>query len=191
MCVCCVCVAQVPALKPLVNRFPYLDEYLEQIFSHNTDWFAGAGGEEEDYESAFRRQQTKVKSLGPAGEAPSDNGAGGDREGERKREGEGPQQGERGDDEALPFLTYLCFDTTIIGSELIVALGFLQGLLLKSLGTIGWSNSEQFVVQVRVPRSPSTHTHTLSLSLFLLHPLSETERKEPRKMRKKTPNDGI
>jgi len=147
---------QVPALKPLfVDRFPYLDEYLEQIFSHNTDlYFGAAEGEEdfEDYELAFRKQQQqKVNALGPAREgeeadASSEGGSSSSGKEEKKKR-EGGEEGLEGEG-SLPFLTYLCFDTTIIGSELIVALGFLQGLLLKSLGTIGWSSSEQFMVQM-------------------------------------------
>mmetsp|Transcript_288 Transcript_288/g.534 ORF Transcript_288/g.534 Transcript_288/m.534 type:complete len:470 (-) Transcript_288:16-1425(-) len=43
-------------------------------------------------------------------------------------------------EENLPLMTYLCFDVAIIGSELIVALGFFQGLLLKYGGSLGWTD---------------------------------------------------
>jgi len=54
----------------------------------------------------------------------------------RKQEEERERDGEVG----LPILSYVCFDTAIVGSEIIVAIGFLQALLLEYSGALGWSS---------------------------------------------------
>ncbi|QDZ20818.1 hypothetical protein HOP50_04g33390 [Chloropicon primus] len=67
----------------------------------------------------------------------------------------------------LPFPTYLCFDTAIIGSELIVALGFLQGLLLENFGVYGWAKPNELATDLETASmAMGSIVNTLPVSTF-------------------------
>ena len=122
-------------------------------------------------------------------------------------EGLGPPGPERGsiyrgqgplDPSSVPFATYLCFDTVIIGSEvsfffterererernrgadnlaprrprqLIVALGFLEGLLLKGAGAYGWASQDEFAADTAAANALGGLVDTLPLNQFLIGP---------------------
>ena len=77
-------------------------------------------------------------------------------------------------EEALPLGTYVCFDTVIIGSELVVALGFFQGLLLKYLGAWGWtaeSHFKDYLGDDMATRVLGGIVDTLPLTTFTVGPL--------------------
>ena len=79
---------QLPALKPLVAKFDYLDEYLTQTFTYNADYL-------------------RLDEVDVAGPLPGDLDVS-----DYEEAGQGPL-----DPSSVPFATYLCFDTVIIGSE--------------------------------------------------------------------------
>jgi hypothetical protein len=59
------------------------------------------------------------------------------------------------------FISYLMLDVSILGSELIILLGFVQGLMLKYLGALGWEGSQDAWQQIQVPDLVSTTMGTL------------------------------
>ena len=162
---------QLPALKPLVAKFDYLDEYLTQTFTYNADY--------------LRLDEVDVAEPLPGDLDVSDY----------EEAGQGPL-----DPSSVPFATYLCFDTVIIGSEvsffffterererernrgadnlaprrprqLIVALGFLEGLLLKGAGAYGWASQDEFAADTAAANALGGLVDTLPLNQFLIGPL--------------------